>query len=191
MDEVFEGKDKLAATILQRLQGVMESYGYTVVDALISAIDPDTKVKRSMNNINAARRIRIASIAKGEGIKQQLTMKAEADAEAKFLHGKGIAEQRAAIVHGMQDSVQSFEDAKMGVSAKDAMELILMTQYFDTLKELAHNSTQSCTFIPHNVGTIHETLATASSQGGGRRGASSLRSEAHLRVACAPIVQFA
>lgn len=44
---------------------------------------------------------------------------AEADSEAKFLSGQGIARQRQAIITGLRDSVTEFAGNIADVSSKD------------------------------------------------------------------------
>ena len=47
----------------------MADYGYTIIKALVTNIEPDQRVKDAMNNINAARRNQEAATAQGEGDK--------------------------------------------------------------------------------------------------------------------------
>jgi len=47
-----------------------------------------------MNDINAAQRLRVAALEKAEAAKIRVVKEAEADAEAKYLHGSGVARQR-------------------------------------------------------------------------------------------------
>ncbi len=58
------------------------------------------------------------------------------EARSKALQGKGIADQRRAIVDGLRESVDGFQKSVAGATAQDVMSLVLMTQYFDTLKEI-------------------------------------------------------
>merc|ERR1712096_77044 len=90
----------------------------------------------SMNEINANRRLRIANKEKAEAEKIVMIKHAEAEAESKYLSGDGIARQRKAIIDGLKDSVTDFSSAVAGTNPKSVMELILITQYFDTLKDL-------------------------------------------------------
>lgn len=55
---------------------------------------------------------------KAEGQKVTLVKAAEADAEAKFLAGQGIARQRQAIVNGLRESVLNFSTAVGGASGQ-------------------------------------------------------------------------
>lgn len=53
---------------------------------------------------------------------------AEAEAEAKFLQGQGMARQRQAIIAGLRDSVKDFGEKVEDVKSKDVLELMLITQ---------------------------------------------------------------
>ena len=98
LDDVFEKKDDIADAVKTELQQVMDDFGYDILKALVTDIDPDHKVKEAMNEINAAQRLRVAATEKGEAEKVLKVKAAEAEAEAKALSGKGIADQRRAIV---------------------------------------------------------------------------------------------
>lgn len=154
LDEVFQNKDKIAVAVSDGLSEVMSQYGYSIVKALVNDIDPDAKVKVAMNEINAAQRMRRAAEEKGEAEKILRVKQAEAEAESKILQGKGIAGQRAAIVNGLRDSVEEFQRGVPGVTANDVMQLVLMTQYFDTLKELGQSSNTNTIMVPHTPGAV-------------------------------------
>jgi regulator of protease activity HflC (stomatin/prohibitin superfamily) len=93
LDDVFERKDEVALAVKQELANEMDEFGYMIVQALVTDIDPDRKVKDSMNEINAARRLREAAQERGEAEKILLVKQAEAEAESKALQGKGITAQ--------------------------------------------------------------------------------------------------
>ena len=154
LDDVFEKKDEIASAVKSELSQVMDDFGYGIVKTLVTDIDPDAKVKEAMNEINAAQRLRVAASEKGEADKIIQVKSAEADAEAKALSGKGIADQRRAIVEGLRESVNEFQRTIEGTSAADAMNLILMTQYFDTLKDLGNASKTNTILIPHSPGGL-------------------------------------
>ena len=56
LDDVFEKKDDIAHAIQRDLKDAMLKYGYDIVKALVTDIDPDATVKEAMNRINAAER---------------------------------------------------------------------------------------------------------------------------------------
>jgi regulator of protease activity HflC (stomatin/prohibitin superfamily) len=145
LDDVFEKKDEVAGAVKTELSQVMDDFGYGIVKTLVTDIDPDTMVKAAMNEINAAQRLRVAASEKG---------KAEKIIQVKPLSGKGIADQRRAIVDGLRESVDDFQRTVEGTTATDVMNLILMTQYFDTLKDLGDASKTNTILIPHSPGAL-------------------------------------
>ncbi|KAM3264985.1 Hypersensitive-induced response protein 2 [Capsicum annuum] len=149
LDKVFEQKTEIAQTVGKRLAKAMSLYGYEIVQTLIVDVEPDDQVKSSMNEINAASRLREAAYEMAEGEKILQIKQAEGEAESKYLEGLGIARQRQAIVEGLKASVIGFSTSVPGASTKDVMDMILITQYFDTMKEIGVSSNSSAVFIPH------------------------------------------
>lgn len=154
LDDVFEKKDDIADAVRQELTEVMDDFGYGIVKTLVTDIDPDAKVKESMNEINAAQRLRVAAEEKGEADKILKVKSAQAEAEAKALSGKGIADQRRAIIDGLRESVDEFQRSIPGASPQDVMNVVLMTQYFDMLKELGATSQNNTILVPHSPGAV-------------------------------------
>jgi regulator of protease activity HflC (stomatin/prohibitin superfamily) len=154
LDDVFEKKDDIAEAVKVELSHVMEGFGYGILKALVTDIEPDARVKEAMNEINHAQRMRVAATEKGEAEKILRVKQAEGDAQSKALQGKGIADQRQAIVAGLRDSVDEFRRSVPGTTAKDVMNLVLMTQYFDMLKEIGASNRSSAILIPHSPGNL-------------------------------------
>ena len=164
LDDVFEKKDEIADIVKSELAQVMDGFGYGILKALVTDIDPDSKVKESMNEINAAQRMRLAASEKGEADRILKVKAAEGDAQSKALQGRGISDQRKAIVAGLRESVDEFQRSVPGTTAKDVMNLVLMTQYFDMLKEIGASSRTNAILIPHSPGhltTLTEQMRNA------------------------------
>jgi regulator of protease activity HflC (stomatin/prohibitin superfamily) len=156
LDEVFASQSSIAAAVKQELDADMAAFGYEIVNVLVTDIVPDAKVKSAMNDINAAQREQVAATARGEADKILVVKKAEAEAESKALQGQGIANQRKAIVEGLQSSIEQFQKAVEGATSKDVMQLVLVTQYFDTLKSIGENDKTNTLFISHSPGAVKE-----------------------------------
>ncbi|KAJ1692783.1 hypothetical protein LUZ63_009481 [Rhynchospora breviuscula] len=156
LDELFEQKGDVAKAVLEELEKVMGAYGYSIEQILVVDIVPDESVRRAMNDINAAHRLQLASVYKGEAEKILLVKKAEAEAEAKHLAGVGVAKQRQAITEGLRENVLNFSHTVSGTSAKEVMDLIMVTQYFDTIKDLGDSSSKTTVFIPHGPGHVKD-----------------------------------
>ncbi len=154
LDDVFEKKDEIADIVKSELAQVMDGFGYGILKALVTDIEPDARVKESMNEINAAQRMRVAATERGEADRILKVKAAEGEAQSKALQGRGIADQRQAIVAGLRDSVDEFRKSVPGTTAKDVMNLVLMTQYFDMLKEIGASSRSNAILIPHSPGHL-------------------------------------
>jgi regulator of protease activity HflC (stomatin/prohibitin superfamily) len=156
LDDVFAKKEDIALAVQRNIHDSMDEYGYHILKALITDIDPDHKVKDAMNRINAAKRDREAALEEGEGKKIKIIKEAEAEAESKRLSGEGIAKQRLEIVRGFKESVEDFKKSLDTVTHEEIMQFVLMTQYFDTIKDIGANSKNSSILMPHSPGGMKE-----------------------------------
>ncbi len=152
LDDVFAKKEDIAIAVQNNISQSMAEYGYSIIKALITDIDPDNKVKDAMNRINAAKRDREAAYEDGEAKKIMIVKQAEAEAESKRLSGEGIAQQRLEIVRGFKESVEDFKKSLDSVTHEEIMQFVLMTQYFDTIKDIGANSKNSSILMPHSPG---------------------------------------
>jgi regulator of protease activity HflC (stomatin/prohibitin superfamily) len=132
----------------------MSAFGYEIVNGLVTDIVPAAEVKSAMNDINAAQREQVAATARGEAEKILVVKKAEAEAESKALQGHGIANQRKAIIEGLQESIEQFQKVVGVTSAAEVMQLVLVTQYFDTLKAIGEGDKTNTLFLSHSPQTV-------------------------------------
>lgn len=156
LDEVFASQAGIAAAVKQELDADMAGFGYEIVNVLVTDIVPDAKVKSAMNDINAAQREQVAANARGEAEKILVVKKAEAEAESKALQGQGIANQRKAIIEGLQGSIEQFQKAVGDATTSDVMQLILVTQYFDTLKSIGDSDKTNTLFLSHSPAAVKD-----------------------------------
>jgi len=119
-------------------------------------IVPDARVKEAMNQVNANQRLFEAAKAKAEADKVMVVKAAEAEAESKALQGDGIARERLAIAHGLKESADLFKEELKGVSTEECMAILLLTQYFDMLKEIGSRS--NTIMLPHAPGGLQDLL---------------------------------
>ena len=156
LDEVFANQSSIAMAVKKEQDADMAGFGYEIVNVLVTDIVPDAKVKSAMNDINAAQREQVAAAARGEAEKILVVKKAEAEAESKALQGQGIANQRKAIVEGLQSSIEQFQKAVVGATAQDVMQLVMVTQYFDTLKSIGESDRTNTLFLTHSPGAVSD-----------------------------------
>jgi len=148
LDHAFEAKEEIAQSVKQTLAHTLTTYGYHILNTLVTDLTPDARVRNAMNEINANKRLKEAAYEKAEGEKILVVKSAEAEAESKYLSGVGVAKQRKAIVDGLRESISEFASHVEGTNSKDIIDLLLMTQYFDMLKDIGAKPNCSTVFIP-------------------------------------------
>jgi len=148
LDDVFEKKDDIAHAIQRDLKDAMLKYGYDIVKALVTDIDPDASVKEAMNRINAAEREKIAAQHEGDAQRILIVERAKAEAQSKRLQGMGIADQRREIARGLEESVGTLN--KAGINPQEASALIVITQHYDTLQSIGADSNSNLILLPNN-----------------------------------------
>jgi regulator of protease activity HflC (stomatin/prohibitin superfamily) len=156
LDQTFEQQSGISVAVKVELDAIMSGFGFNILTALVTDIIPDDKVKSAMNDINAAQRAQVAAQARGEAEKILKVKQAEAEAESKALQGKGIAAERQAIIDGLSASIEHFQQGVPGASAEDVMALVLLTQYFDTLRDIGTRGGTNTVFLPNNPGAAND-----------------------------------
>lgn len=156
LDEVFERKDDIAIAIRTELSEAMEEYGYSIIKALVTDIDPDAQVKTAMNRINAAEREKLAAQYEADAERIKIVAIAQAEAESKKLQGQGIADQRREIAKGLEDSVESLN--RVGINSKEASALIVVTQHYDTLQSMGAHSKSNLILLPNSPANASDMM---------------------------------
>ncbi len=148
LDDVFIKKNEIALAIKRDLKEAMLNYGYDIIKALVTDIDPDENVKIAMNRINASEREKVAAQFEGDAQRILIVERAKAEAESKRLQGKGIADQRREIARGLEESVETLNNA--GINPQEASALIVITQHYDTLQSIGSESGSNLILLPNN-----------------------------------------
>ncbi len=156
LDDVFEKKDDIAQAIQRELKESMLDYGYDIVKALVTDIDPDAQVKEAMNRINAAEREKLAAQFEGDAQRILIVERAKAEAESKRLQGQGIADQRREIAKGLEESVDVLN--KAGINSQEASALIVITQHYDTLQSIGSDTNSNLILLPNNPNAASSML---------------------------------
>jgi regulator of protease activity HflC (stomatin/prohibitin superfamily) len=156
LDEVFARKDDVAIAIKAELSEEMEKYGYGIIKALVTDIDPDQQVKIAMNRINAAEREKLAAQFEAEAERIKIVAIAQAEAESKKLQGQGIADQRREIAKGLEDSVEALN--KVGINSQEASALIVVTQHYDTLQAMGTSSKSNLILLPNSPSNASDMM---------------------------------
>merc|ERR1712173_70355 len=134
----------------------------------VTDLDPDDNVKRSLNEMMGQKNLKAAMTEKAQAdaivqielakaAAEEIRIRAEADAHAKHQSGLGLSMQRKAIVDGLTESVNIFQEGVSGVDARTVMDLIMVTQYFDMMEKIGCSETKGTNtlFIPNGPGEVH------------------------------------
>lgn len=156
LDDVFVNKDEVALAIKRELEKAMQEYGYQIIKALVTDIDPDIEVKKSMNRINAAERMKTAAGFEAEAERIKIVAKAKAEAESKKLQGEGTADQRREIAKGLEESVEMLNN--VGIGSQEASALIVITQHYDTLQSMGENANSNVILMPNSPDTASNLM---------------------------------
>ncbi|CAA7197526.1 SPFH domain-containing protein [Chryseobacterium potabilaquae] len=148
LDDVFVRKDDVAIAVKGELQEAMNSYGYDIIKALVTDIDPDEQVKHAMNRINAAEREKTAAEYESEAQRIRIVAVAKAEAESKKLQGQGIADQRREIAKGLEESVRMLNN--VDINSHEASALIVVTQHYDTLHSVGSSNRSNLVLLPNS-----------------------------------------
>jgi len=156
LDDVFERKDDIAIGVKRELNEAMATYGYDIINTLVTDIDPDIQVKNAMNRINAADREKTAATFESEAQRIRIVAKAKAEAESKKLQGQGIADQRREIARGLVESVEVLNN--VGINSQEASALIVITQHYDTLQAIGADTNSNLILLPNSPQAASDML---------------------------------
>jgi regulator of protease activity HflC (stomatin/prohibitin superfamily) len=156
LDEAYADADTIAMHIQETLHGQMADYGYEIVKALVTNIEPDQRVKDAMNNINAAQRNQVAAAAQGDAQKTLAVKKAEGERETMRLQGEGVAAERKAIAEGLHESLEII--AQHGLDPREAMALVALTQYTDMIRALSEGAKTNTVLLPHSPSAVGDLM---------------------------------
>eukprot|EP00439_Symbiodinium_sp_Y106_P072127 s1281_g13.t1 len=157
LDECFERKEEISVAVEEKLKTEMIQFGLTILKALVTDIQPDHSVVASMNEINKQKRLRDASQMAAEAHQIKVVRAAEASADAAQLAGEGIARQRRAIIDGIRESITFGSEETL--SANSVSHLLLVTQYYETLRDISSGSKSSTVFLDSSVSAIADLVA--------------------------------
>lgn len=148
LDAAYSNKDEVSKELTENLFEAFQGYGLNILNVLVREITPDQRVMNAMNQINASKRELQAAEQRAEGEKVIKIKKAEAEAEAMYLSGEGVANQRKAIMDGLRDSIVDFSSKVSDTSPKEVMDLLILNQYFDALESIGSSKQMRTVMIP-------------------------------------------
>jgi len=169
LDDVFLEKEKLSAAVKSQLTEELSNYGFEIIHTPVTDLDPDKNVKKSLNEMMTQKNLKAAMQQKAEAdaivqielakaAAEEIRIRSEADAHAKHQSGLGLSMQRKAIVDGLTESVNIFQEGVDGIDARQVMDLIMITQYFDMMEKIgcSENRGTNTLFVPSGPGAVND-----------------------------------
>lgn len=145
--ELFVKQSEIAEAVKNSIAIKMESHGFTIIDVLVTEIDPAKAVKDKLNSVQAAKLARDAAEYEGDAEKIKKIKEAEGDKQRKILQGEGISGQRAAIMKGYQDGVGAMAQ-QFGMKPLDIVNFIKDMQSIDAMESIGKSQGTKTLFFP-------------------------------------------
>lgn len=140
LDALYVERSNISQQLKEEVDEVMEGYGIDIMSALVVDIQPRYGVSEAMDKIQKVQRLRVAAVDAAETDKLTRVRAAEANCTSRRLAGEGLAQQRKAVVAGLLSTVKEVKSDVPSLSTKDAATMLIMNQYYDTLRAIASRS---------------------------------------------------
>lgn len=148
LNDLFSSQDEICDTVASTLASKMDEHGFTIVNTLVTEIEPAKEVKDAMNKINASARLKEAAKNEADAHYIKEVRQAEADRDRKRLQGEGISQQRQAIMRGYQAGIADMSK-HLGLNNGRIIDLVMNTQHLDTLESIGKSANTKTVFLNH------------------------------------------
>ena len=139
LDQLFLERDELSNTVRRELEEKMSEFGYEILDVLFVNLVVEGKVRQSMNEQMTQRYNReLAEVQQHTSNIRQIAL-SNANVEVERLDGVGTAEARKVLASALSTSASASAGeggGSEGASEIEVMSMMLMTQYYDMLKDV-------------------------------------------------------
>ncbi|WP_413110664.1 SPFH domain-containing protein [Thaumasiovibrio sp. DFM-14] len=152
LDQTFEGRDALNASIVSAINEASSSWGVAVMRYELSNITPPESVMSAMESQMRAERERRAKILESEGEKaaainvaegekRSRVLAAEAEKQEQVLAAEGEATALVAVATAQAEALKLVGDAAATAEGQKAVELELASKAIEAKREIAKEST--------------------------------------------------
>lgn len=133
--DLYSKREEINEQVLHAISAELQTYGVKLMQVVIDEPKFPAAIQQAYNDVRASERRRQAAVNDGEAAKINIVKKAEGEAEADALRGKGEAQRRVAVVQGLAAEYQSMVTG--GMPPEFAFQAIMRTAEFATLREVA------------------------------------------------------
>ncbi len=145
-EELLEKREDMSDYLLTHLQEKMLKWGIKIIGFQITDIIFPREITDAMSKVVASQRLKEAALNEAEAQKIKIIKQAEAEKESRILLGKGVAGERQAIIEGLKQSIDDMKNIP-GLNTHEVMNLIVLSQYFDTIKNIGDSQNTKILFL--------------------------------------------
>lgn len=162
-EELLEKREEISAYLVQHLNEKFMAWGIIIHGYQLMDIVFPTVITDAMSRVVASQRLREAAMNEAEATKVRVVKEAEAEKDSRVLLGEGVAGERQAIIDGLKRSIDDMKGIP-GLNTHEVMNLIVMSQYFDTVKAIGMSDNSKVMFIdpaPEGANNMLQQLTAA------------------------------
>lgn len=162
-EELLERREEIANYLVEHLKERFLTWGIDIHGFQVMDIVFPIEITNAMSQVVASQRLREAALNQAEGQKIRVVKEAEAEKESRILLGEGVAGERQAIIDGLKRSIDDMKGID-GLNTREVMNLIVMSQYFDTVKAIGMSPNAKVMFMdpaPEGANNMLQQLTAA------------------------------
>jgi regulator of protease activity HflC (stomatin/prohibitin superfamily) len=162
-EELLERREEISEYLIKHLDEKMKVWGIKISSFQVMDIVFPTEITDAMSKVVASQRLKEAAMNEAESAKIRVVKQAEAEKESRILLGEGVAGERRAIIDGLKESIDDMKQVS-GIDTKEVMNLVVISQYFDTVRAVGESSNAKIMFMnpaPSGANDLVQSLSSA------------------------------
>jgi len=156
LDELFCSRGSLGDSVKRKVTPELLNFGFEVRNILITGIAPEPEVVQAVNALKVATLKWDAAKIEAEAQAIRVVKNAEAESLASKLKGEGSARRWEQLILGVRDSITEGGDAQK-LSPDLLSHLFLISEWFESLQDIAGQSKDSLVYLPVNLKDPRQT----------------------------------
>jgi regulator of protease activity HflC (stomatin/prohibitin superfamily) len=160
-EEIIRSRDEMTVYLIQHTREKIESFGYYIDSFQVRDVNLPKDITEAMSRVVSSKRLQEAAINESEAEYIRKVKEAEAQRMTRKLQGEGLALERKAIIDGLRDSIQEMSQAT-GIGPNAVINLVMMNQYMDTMRNLAKDSDTKTVFLNPGPGGMQDVMQSFS-----------------------------
>ncbi len=145
---LFSDRDEINDAVVEHIAAEAAEYGIRVKRIIIDEPKLPQEIENSYNERRASERAIETAKNRATAHATEVVQKAEADAKAQALAGKGAADFRAALFSGYEDQIKSLTTGEGAATREEAVSMVMHAMTLDAMRDVA--SSGNLIVVPQN-----------------------------------------